>query len=164
IISPVMAELASEARNTPVDPTSATSTLRCRGEVSRWALSMSLSPEMPRAARVLMGPAEMAFTRIFFFSQIKSEIANRTLQRGLGHRLDVIVGNHFLGAVVSHGDNAAAVGHERRGRARDRDQRVHADIMGNAESLAAGVQEVPFQLCGGRVGDAVHAHVQLAVL
>src|SRR5438477_20967 len=42
-----MPELASDARNTPAEPTSATSTLRWRGAVSRWAFNMSLRPAMP---------------------------------------------------------------------------------------------------------------------
>src|SRR6266498_987769 len=66
MVSPVMPELPSDARNTPVAPTSLTSTLRLRGARSACVLSISLSPETPRAARVLIGPAEMAFTRILF--------------------------------------------------------------------------------------------------
>src|SRR5207253_2554406 len=52
MISPVMPELASEARNTPVLPTSLTSTLRCSGALSAHARSISPRPEIPRAARV----------------------------------------------------------------------------------------------------------------
>src|SRR5581483_1798428 len=62
--SPVIPLPASDARNTAVFATSSTSTFLLSGARSAWAFNMSPKPEIPRAASVLIGPAEMAFTRI----------------------------------------------------------------------------------------------------
>ena len=76
---------------------------------------------MPRAASVFTGPAEMQFTRIFFFAQIVREVTSAGLETGFGDAHDIVMGNNFLRPVISHGENTAAVGHERRGRATECD-------------------------------------------
>ncbi len=96
---------------------------------------------MPRAARVLTGPALMQLTRIFFGAKIVGQIAGAGFQRGLGHAHDVVVRHDFLRAVVGHGDNAAAFGHERRGFAGQGDQGIGADVVRDAEGFAGGVEK-----------------------
>ena len=54
--------------------------------------------------------------------------------------------------------------HQRRSRPRNRNQRIDADVMRNAEAFARGVDEVIFQLIRWRKSNAVHQHMQLAVL
>src|SRR6266478_2851109 len=111
MISPVIPELASDARNTPVAPTSFTSTFRCRGARSACDFSISLNPEIPRAARVLIGPAEMAFTRILRFP--RSYARYRT---------------------------------------------VHS------KTFPCSVDEISLEFFGGSKGNAVHQHMQLAIM
>ena len=55
---------------------------------------------MPDAASVLIGPDEMALTRMFFDAEIGGEIAHRGLQRGLGDAHDVVMRHPLLGAVI----------------------------------------------------------------
>ena len=74
------------------------------------------------------------------------------------------MGDDFLGSVVAEGHDAAAFGHERHGGAGDGDERVDADVVGDAEAFAAGVDELAAQVLGGRVGDGVDEDVELAVL
>ena len=45
----------------------------------------------------------------------------------------------------------------------DRDQRIDADVVGDAKAFARGVDEVAFQFLGRSVGHAVHERVQFAV-
>ena len=45
-----------------VSPTSRLSTFRLNGALDAWWSRISKNPETPRAARVLMGPAEIALT------------------------------------------------------------------------------------------------------
>ncbi len=52
------------------------------------------------AASVLIGPAEMALTRMFLLAEIGGEIAHRRLERGLGDAHDVVVRHPLLGAVI----------------------------------------------------------------
>ena len=65
VISPVMPLARGEQRKRAVLPTSICSTLRWRGARAVTAVRIWLKSPMPRAARVLMGPAEMALTRMF---------------------------------------------------------------------------------------------------
>src|SRR5262245_60446151 len=63
-ISPVTAAARSESRNAAALPTSSVVTLRRNGECSSTNLRILPNPEMPAAASVLIGPAEMPFTRM----------------------------------------------------------------------------------------------------
>src|SRR5580692_785685 len=150
-----MAPERSLARNRAAPPTSSWSTLRWRGARSAWARIISVRSPTPRAARVLMGPAEMALTRMFFWPRF---------QAGLGDGHDVVVGDDFLGGVVAHGHDAAAVGHERGGGAADGDERVDADVHGGAKAFAGGVDELAAELGGGGEGDGVDEDVEPGVL
>ena len=82
-------------------PTSAGSTLRFSGARSTCAFSMSPSPEMPRAASVLIGPAEMALTRMFLRAEIVGEVAHAGFERGFRDAHDVVFRYDFFRAVSS---------------------------------------------------------------
>ena len=96
-----------------------------------------------------MGPAEMALTRMFFGPSVSGEVAYGGFERGLGDAHDVVVGEDLFGAVVGEGEDGTAFGHERGGGAGDGDERVDADVVGDAEVLAGGQQEVVFECVGG---------------
>ena len=64
-ISPVIARDAGPSRNSAASATSASSTFRLSGARSRYTCRMLENPEMPDAASVLIGPAEIALTRMF---------------------------------------------------------------------------------------------------
>ncbi len=51
-----------------------------------------------------------------------------------------------------------------RGAAADGNQRVDADVHGDAEALAGGVDEFAAQIGGGSEGDGMDEDVELAVL
>ena len=65
--------------------------------------------------------------------------------------------------MVGHGQDAAAVLHERRGGAGERDEGIDADIVGDAKAFAAGIDEPAIQVRVRGKSDAVHENVQLAV-
>ena len=65
ITCPVMPRLNSLHRKSAVSPTSAASVFLLSGAFSRATFKISVKPAIPRAANVLMGPAEIALTRIF---------------------------------------------------------------------------------------------------
>ncbi len=96
-----------------------------------------------------MGPAEMALTRMFFRAERGGEVADGGFERGLGDAHDVVVGEDLGGAVVGEGHDGAAFGHERGGGAGDGDERVDADVVGDAEAFAAGVEEVVLDVSAG---------------
>src|SRR6185503_5624310 len=64
ITSPVTPRPRAEIRNKATSPTSSCSVFFRSGAWVRWYSSIFESPCTPEAARVLMGPAEIAFTRI----------------------------------------------------------------------------------------------------
>ena len=123
---------------------------------------ISLKLEMPVAARVRMGPAEMALTRTPFSPSSSGEVAHRGLQGGLGHAHDVVVGHGALGAQVGQGEDGAAVLHERQGGAGDGDQGVGADVQGHPEAFTAGLVKGLLQLLPARVGNGVHEEIEAA--
>ena len=108
-----------------------------------------------------MGPAEMALTRIFFAAEIGGEIADGSFERGFGDAHDVVVGKDLLGAVVGEGEDGAAFGHERLGGAGEGDEGVDADVVGDAEVFAGGVEDSVLDVWGE--ADGVDEDVELAV-
>ncbi len=76
---------------------------------------------MPRAEMVLMGPAEMALTRILLRAQFGGEVADFGFERGFGDAHDVVIFHDARGAEIGEGHDGAAVGHQRRERAGDGD-------------------------------------------
>ena len=72
---------------------------------------------MPLAASVLIGPAEIALTRMFSRPEVDREIFDAGLQRRLGDAHHVVVRDDLLGAVIGQRQQRSAVGHHRRARA-----------------------------------------------
>ncbi len=68
----------------------------------------------------------------------------------------------LLRSVITHGDNAAAAGHERRGAPGQGDQRVGADVQGDAVGLAAGVDKFAFQRLARSESDRVEKQMKFA--
>ena len=64
---------------------------------------------MPEAASVLIGPAEMALTRMPVAAEIGGQVAHARLQRGLRHAHHVVVRHDLLGAVVGERQQRAAL-------------------------------------------------------
>lgn len=64
MICPVIPEDRGDARNAAVFPTSSIVVLSRIGETADTWLSSFLKSAMPAAANVLIGPAEIAFTRM----------------------------------------------------------------------------------------------------
>ena len=81
-----------------------------------------------------------------FGAELPGEVADGGLEGGLGEGHDVVVGDDLLRGVEAEGHDAAALGHEGRGGAGDGDERVDADVHGDAEAFAAGVEEVATEI------------------
>ena len=62
MISPVTPEPRSESKYKADFPTSSIVTFRLSGELSSFHFNMYLKSPMPEAAKVLMGPADIALT------------------------------------------------------------------------------------------------------
>src|SRR5260370_14790319 len=90
-------------------------------------------------------------------------MADGGFEAGLGDAHDVVVGEDLGGAVVGEGEDGAAFGHERDGGAADGDERVDADVVGDAEVFAGGEEEVVFDGVGGGEGYGVHNRWQGSV-
>ena len=164
MISPVMALERSLARKRAAPPTSSWSTLRWSGARSAWDLQHVAEVADAAGGEGLDGAGGDGVDADVLGAEALGEIADGGLEAGLGDGHDVVVGDNFLGGVEAEGHDAAAFGHERRGGAGDGDERVDADVHGDAEAVAAGVDEVAAQVGGGGEGDGVDEDVDLAVL
>ena len=98
----------------------------------------------------------------FFWAEIVRQVARAGFERGLGHAHDVVMRHDFFRAIIAHGDDAAAVSHQRRGGARECDERIGAHVVGNAERLTAGVHKFPFERGLGRERHRVEEQMQPA--
>lgn len=96
-------------------------------------------------------------------AEVPGKIADGGFKRGLGDAHDIVVGDDLLGAEVSEGDDAAAFGHQGSGGAADGDEGVDADVVGDAEALAGGREELAAEFFYGRIGDGVDKNLDLAV-
>ena len=74
---------------------------------------------MPLAARVLIGPAQMALTRMPSLAQILGQIHHAGFERGLGNTHDVVMRHDLFGAVIGQGQHRTALGHDLFGALRD---------------------------------------------
>ncbi len=83
------------------------------------------------------------------------EVADGGFECGLGDAHDVVVGEDLGGAIVGEGDDGSALGHEGNGGTADGDEGVDADVVGDAEALATGEEEVVLDLVGGGEGYGV---------
>ena len=98
-----------------------------------------------------------------FGAEGDGEVADGGFERGLGDAHDVVVGEDFFRAVVGQGQHGSAFGHEGRGAAGECDEGVDADIVGDAEVLARGEQEIFFEGVGGSKADGVDEDIDLRV-
>ena len=117
---------------------------------------------MPEAASVLIGPEEMALTRIALAAEIDGEIAHARLERRLGDAHDVVMGHHLLGAVIGEGQDRAAVGHQLLGPLGDRGQRVAGDQHRLGEIVGGGVDIAAGELVLVGKGDGMDQEIEAA--
>src|SRR5258708_30712753 len=96
-------------------------------------------------------------------AQVAGEITNAGFERGFRYAHDVVFGNDFFRAEVAERDDSATFGHERRGGARDGDERIDADVVGNAKAFARGIDEFVFEIFGVGESNAVHEAMQRSV-
>src|SRR5712691_2470808 len=96
-------------------------------------------------------------------AEIVGEIAHRGFQRGFGYAHDVVARDNFFRSVVGEGDDAAAGSHQRERAAGDGDERIDADVVGDAKTFAGGVDEIAFEIGFGSETDAVYETVQHSV-
>jgi hypothetical protein len=88
---------------------------------------------MPEAASVLIGPAEIALTRMLLLAEIGGQIAHAGFERGLGDAHHVVVRHPLLGAVIGQREHRAAIGHQLLGALRDRGEGIAGDQQRLAE-------------------------------
>ena len=74
MISPVTPEPRSESKYKADFPTSSVVTFRLSGEFSSFHFKMYLKSPIPEAAKVLMGPADIALTLMLSLAQIFRQI------------------------------------------------------------------------------------------
>ena len=114
---------------------------------------------MPEAASVLIGPAEIALTRIAFSPEIGREIADARLERRLGDAHDVVVRHPLLGAIVGQRQHRAAVGHQLLGALGDGSERIAGDGERFGEIVFRRVDIAAGQLVLVGEGDAMDDEV-----
>ena len=117
---------------------------------------------MPEAASVLIGPAEMALTRICSLAEIGGEIAHAGFQRRLGHAHHVVVRHHPLGAEIGERQQAAAVRHQVPRALRHRGEGVAGDVQRLQEVVARGVDVLALQLLLVGEGDGMDHEIERA--
>jgi hypothetical protein len=119
---------------------------------------------MPEAASVLIGPAEMALTRMPLRPR-SAAVAHARFQRRLRHAHHHIVVRHdLLGAVIGERQHRAARDHELLGALGQRRERVAGNEHGLGEVLLRGVDVAAVELCLVGEGDGMHQEVELAPL
>ena len=122
-----------------------------------------LKPAIPDAARVRIGPALIALTRIAVRPEVGGEIPHGGLQGGLGHAHHVVVRHDLLGAVVRQGQDGGAPVKVRPGGARQSDERIRRDVERQREALAGRPDEAAFEILTAREGQGVDQDVQTVV-
>ena len=95
----------------------------------------------------------------FFRAEIVSKIARAGFKAGFGNAHHVVMRYDFLGPVIGHRDDAAAIGHQRRRFARERDQRIRADILRDAEGFACRADKIAFQRFPRRIRQGVQHQI-----
>src|SRR6266513_1126626 len=165
----------SEHRKAAALPTSSRVTLRRRGATSATRLSILRNPGMPAAARVFIGPAEMALTRTPWgpksaarkrtFAKASLEANVRFLASALGPE-GVVARNRAYGAEIGQcQQRPAPARHQRLRPLRERGEAVARDLVRHAEALAAGgLEEAPGERLTRRVRDRVHEDIELTPL
>ena len=158
----MMPAAMSEQRNAAALPTSSVVTLRLSGATCATCARILRKPPMPAAARVLIGPAEMALTRMLLRTQVGGQKAHVGLQARLGQAHDVVARQRARRAQVGQGQQCArAPGHERGGAARQRRKAIARNVVCNTERFARGAGgETAGQGFARREGHRVHQDVQ----
>lgn len=116
---------------------------------------------MPEAASVLIGPAEIALTRIFEGRDRRRDTA-RSIPAQLCDAHDVVVRHPLLGAVIGQRQQRAAIRHQLLGTLGDRREGVAGDQQRLGEVRLAGLDIAARQLVLIGEGDAVDDEVELA--
>ena len=100
-------------------------------------------PETPRAASVLIGTRRNRVHTDVPGPQIMGEIANGGFEGGLGDTHDVVVGHDPFRAKIRQRHDGSALRHQRQGRARQRDERIGADIERGGKPLRVVLTNCP---------------------
>ncbi len=94
-------------------------------------------------------------------AEIRGEVADDGLEGSFRRAHDVVVREDLVGAIVGEGEDRAALGHERLGGAGERNQRIGADIEGDAEVFTGGLDDSVLDVWGEANG--VDEDVELSV-
>jgi hypothetical protein len=97
----------------------------------------------------------------FFCAEVGGEVADGGFQSGFCDAHDVVVGEDLFSAVVGEGEDGAALGHEWLCAAGEGDEGVDADVVGDAEVVALGVEDVVLDV--GSEADGVDEDVDLSI-
>ena len=115
---------------------------------------------MPDAASVLIGPAEIALTRMCLLAEIGGQIAHRGFEGGLGNAHHIVMRHPFLGAVIGEGQHRAAVSHQLLGALGDGGEGIAGDEQRLREIFRRGIDIAAGQFVLVGKGDAVDDEVQ----
>ena len=152
------------SRNSAASPTSSMSD----GLPERRALGVVLDQarrcrERRDDASVLIGPAEIAFTRMPCGPEVVGEVAHGRLERGLRHAHHVVALHDPLAAEVGQRDDAGLPPlHERQRGACDPHQGIGADVEGDLEVLARCVGKHPIERLARRERQRVDEEIEVA--
>ena len=145
---PVMPEARSEQRKAATLPTSSIVTLRRSGVAAATCVSILRKPPMPAAASVLIGPAEIALTRVSARAEVGRQEAHVRLEARLGESHHVVARDRAHRAEVGEREErAVAPFHERPARLRERREAVARDVVRDLEALARDAVEKPPASC-----------------
>src|SRR5271168_3118622 len=100
----------------------------------------------------------------FLWAEVVGKITATGLEGGFGDAHDVVMRDDFFRAVISHGDDAAAVGHERGCRAGKSDEGISADVVSHAKGFAGGVHKLALERFLGGKSDGVEEQMDFAEL
>ena len=94
--------------------------------------------------------------------QLGGHVAGGGLECGLDRPHHAVVGNHFVGAVVAHGEQAATLVHQRFGEFGHAHEGVAGDVHRALEAFTRAVGDAAVQVVLGGEGDGVDKKVQSA--
>ena len=113
--------------------------------------------------RVLIGPADIALTRIPW-PEVGCQVLDGRLERGLGNPHHLVIGKHSIASQVCERDDAAAAPafHEGHRTAREGDERVGTDIERELEPFARRLRERTVEIFPLRERGTVDEEVEAA--
>ena len=97
-----------------------------------------------------------------FWPELGRQVAHRALQSGLGYAHDIVILHHHLAAVISHGEERAALAHERLGKVGHANKRPARYVQCGEKAFTRDVDNAALQSILGREGDRMHKKVELA--